>query len=217
MDRQWNVVICFQISIFEPLETAILRRQTGINRLWFAFKLVSLNHWKQLGKYDRSISCVVICFQISIFEPLETAILFKIILFVVLWFAFKLVSLNHWKQQEFFLPLGSSVVICFQISIFEPLETAIAFDYSAKVGLWFAFKLVSLNHWKQRTVHRKPYHIVVICFQISIFEPLETASHLRNNFPIRLWFAFKLVSLNHWKQREKPFWHTGRCCDLLSN
>ena len=43
---------------------------------------------------------VVICFQISIFEPLETT----------------------QKPLMTFLP---TVVICFQISIFEPLETTI--------------------------------------------------------------------------------------------
>ena len=41
------------------------------------------------------------------------------------------------------------VVICFQISIFEPLETT--------RFVWTLFE-----------------DIVVICFQISIFEPLET-------------------------------------------
>ena len=41
---------------------------------------------------------VVICFQISIFEPLET---------------------TYPAEQD----NGSPVVICFQISIFEPLET----------------------------------------------------------------------------------------------
>ena len=40
--------------------------------LWFAFKLVSLNHWKQLSKQQIEAIEVVICFQISIFEPLET-------------------------------------------------------------------------------------------------------------------------------------------------
>ena len=42
-----GVVICFQISIFEPLETTI---EPAFARL----------------------RAVVICFQISIFEPLET-------------------------------------------------------------------------------------------------------------------------------------------------
>ena len=46
---QFVVVICFQISIFEPLETT--RRAQGL-----------------IGEQ------VVICFQISIFEPLETTV-----------------------------------------------------------------------------------------------------------------------------------------------
>ena len=46
------------------------------------------------------------------------------------------------------------VVICFQISIFEPLETT--FDNSEAYSAW-----------------------VVICFQISIFEPLETTQVMK--------------------------------------
>ena len=66
------VVICFQISIFEPLETTYEKNIQLINELWFAFKLVSLNHWKQrLEVFSEQVE-VVICFQISIFEPLET-------------------------------------------------------------------------------------------------------------------------------------------------
>ena len=48
-----RVVICFQISIFEPLETTISATRFGATMLWFAFKLVSLNHWKQLKKFIR--------------------------------------------------------------------------------------------------------------------------------------------------------------------
>ena len=66
------VVICFQISIFEPLETTKKGNQTLPLALWFAFKLVSLNHWKQLKIMNLKEAFVVICFQISIFEPLET-------------------------------------------------------------------------------------------------------------------------------------------------
>ena len=66
------------------------------------------------------------------------------------------------------------VVICFQISIFEPLETTIRVDKSLRRWLWFAFKLVSLNHWKQHALRGAKEAPVVICFQISIFEPLET-------------------------------------------
>ena len=145
---------------------------------------------------------VVICFQISIFEPLETTKR-KWGKFVCgLWFAFKLVSLNHWKQRHDILSLLHQVVICFQISIFEPLETTVLVNLCFEILLWFAFKLVSLNHWKQH--HEKNLMLldVVICFQISIFEPLETTVFLWRQHLHMLWFAFKLVSLNHWKQQN---------------
>ena len=92
------------------------------------------------------------------------------------------------------------VVICFQISIFEPLETTVGVDYDPVSELWFAFKLVSLNHWKQHKFGCSTVFIVVICFQISIFEPLETTKMEVDLKTYKLWFAFKLVSLNHWKQ-----------------
>ena len=143
---------------------------------------------------------VVICFQISIFEPLKTAVIICGRYRASLWFAFKLVSLNHWKQQHFGYQKIISVVICFQISIFEPLKTAICSITSSQTPLWFAFKLVSLNHWKQRTFIVISSEEVVICFQISIFEPLKTAKGAFCIVRWQLWFAFKLVSLNHWKQ-----------------
>ena len=199
------VVICFQISIFEPLETTPLRFDTCSILLWFAFKLVSLNHWKQPYYQNHYYNKVVICFQISIFEPLETTIVKPEPCSVELWFAFKLVSLNHWKQQKILFPVGIVVVICFQISIFEPLETTpLRFD-TCSILLWFAFKLVSLNHWKQPYYQNHYYNKVVICFQISIFEPLETTIVKPEPCSVELWFAFKLVSLNHWKQQTDRF------------
>ena len=160
---------------------------------------------------------VVICFQISIFEPLETTDRDILMMFSTLWFAFKLVSLNHWKQPIHKRNMSIVVVICFQISIFEPLETTKVELSRGEWVLWFAFKLVSLNHWKQ--LINIFYHIpsVVICFQISIFEPLETTLNIWIWLPYLLWFAFKLVSLNHWKQRRWEKEHEGVCCDLLSN
>ena len=159
----------------------------------------------------------MICFQISIFEPLETTISLALARLRALWFAFKLVSLNHWKQQLFFLKLDYGVVICFQISIFEPLETTYATIFRPRSTLWFAFKLVSLNHWKQRCINENSRSPVVICFQISIFEPLETTFPWYTHLYHKLWFAFKLVSLNHWKQLFKAGKEVEGGCDLLSN
>ena len=117
---------------------------------------------------------VVICFQISIFEPLGTINSSWLLRPILLWFAFKLVSLNHWEQSEQTHPRRPSVVICFQISIFEPLGTILDLNTSQAPWLWFAFKLVSLNHWEQYIEKRGDRNRVVICFQISIFEPLGT-------------------------------------------
>ena len=58
---------------------------------------------------------------------------------------------------------------------------------------------------------------VVICFQISIFEPLETTFAKKPLQQGALWFAFKLVSLNHWKQQNARKKLNELGCDLLSN
>ena len=159
----------------------------------------------------------MICFQISIFEPLKTANCQKTNWKKQLWFAFKLVSLNRWKQRVQADSLRSWVVICFQISIFEPLKTAALVYDSRGKWLWFAFKLVSLNRWKQPEIRDSKLPLVVICFQISIFEPLKTAKFVIFAGEHRLWFAFKLVSLNRWKQLRSQNDRLTLRCDLLSN
>ena len=58
---------------------------------------------------------------------------------------------------------------------------------------------------------------VVICFQISIFEPLETTRQQPVQRRSALWFAFKLVSLNHWKQQLINNWTNKLRSDLLTN
>ena len=127
-----------------------------------------------MTRLTTSSTGVVICFQISIFEPLKTVKHKNRSQKDELWFAFKLVSLNHWKQSHTRIRRRCSVVICFQISIFEPLKTVIPGKWHGKFPLWFAFKLVSLNHWKQSSAVAFTLGSVVICFQISIFEPLKT-------------------------------------------
>ena len=134
-----------------------------------------------------------------------------------MWFAFKLVSLNHWIQPNRNYYSANGVVICFQISIFEPLNTAVEYFWRLRPRLWFAFKLVSLNHWIQRLWNGWDNRKVVICFQISIFEPLNTAVYLSSWWRRWLWFAFKLVSLNHWIQLNNDFNAVEARCDLLSN
>ena len=168
-------MIYFQICIFEPLETTIIFPFIKITKLWFTFKFVSLNHWKQH---------VIVCiFRIMCCDLLSN---------LYLWTIGNNISRRiKWDQ---------SVVIYFQICIFEPLETTVTIAKTTQLPLWFTFKFVSLNHWKQHCAKRFTYpsscdllsnlylwtignnrgqHLchptyVVIYFQICIFEPLET-------------------------------------------
>ena len=247
------VVIYFQICIFEPLETTPFIIFNAKHTLWFTFKFVSLNHWKQrnlplqehtsscdllsnlylwtignnIGAKNRRTIWVVIYFQICIFEPLETTkrksgrryICCDLLSNLYLW-TIGNNRLTKWTMMEV-------VVIYFQICIFEPLETTNPWRWQYTTQLWFTFKFVSLNHWKQRfsvvvvyelscdllsnlylwTIgnnipwNRATTHLVVIYFQICIFEPLETTLRPGLTPVVSLWFTFKFVSLNHWKQR----------------
>ena len=96
----------------------------------------------------------------------------------MLWFAFILVTLSHWKQHVAGISIRFGVVICFHFSNFEPLETAKTPPTDTRPRLWFAFILVTLSHWKQ--LRNVPGYVerVVICFHFSNFEPLETAYYL---------------------------------------
>ena len=141
--------------------------------LWFAFKLVSLNHWKQLIIRTKNTLSVVICFQISIFEPLETAVLFLSMAPERLWFAFKLVSLNHWKQPVNFNSIILGVVICFQISIFEPLETA-------------EYRLLSIFQRITKEIRK---------IKIMLFRPKS-----RNVFGILVFYIFTSIIYNFLKK-----------------
>ena len=168
------------------------------------------------NKYTQTRTHVVICFHFSIFEPLETVERIQTVLQKLLWFAFILVSLNHWKQCRNRKAVTKTVVICFHFSIFEPLETVNTGTYVSAPSLWFAFILVSLNHWKQYILRKNGEKDVVICFHFSIFEPLETVAAEYYNQMSQLWFAFILVSLNHWKQWSISDIFRLRSCDLLS-
>ena len=76
--------------------------------------------------------------------------------------------------------------------------------------------LIKIHYlWKTNT-HTDTHTHVVICFHFSIFEPLETAMWICYRHYRGLWFAFILVSLNHWKQRTTVWRLYWNRCDLLS-
>ena len=110
----------------------------------------------------------------------------------MLWFTFKFVSLNHWKQQNWF---NSPIYICC--------------DLLSNLYLWTIG-----NNIPADTAEPIP---VVIYFQICIFEPLETTDPCAQPAWSRLWFTFKFVSLNHWKQPAGEEEIPVLRCDLLSN
>ena len=129
----------------------------------------------------------------------------KRLLYILLWFAFNLLSLTYWKQRIniLLLPLISCdllsiyylwhtennggwcllircvVVICFQSIIFDILKTTQFAGRFNIVLLWFAFNLLSLTYWKQQGERYTLWYPVVICFQSIIFDILKTTGLLR--------------------------------------
>ena len=144
------IVICFQICTFEPLETAYLSVNGLPILLWFAFKFVPLNHWKQPNSIsdasDNGCDLLSNLYLWTIGNSAST----EIIRTLTLWFAFKFVPLNHWKQPLHLRPIN--VIGC---------------DLLSNLYLWTIGN--SQVRWQV------PGVVVVICFQICTFEPLETA------------------------------------------
>ena len=116
-------MICFQICTFEPLETTNQRCNEFTLRCDLLSNLYLWTIGNNIGISTADINIVVICFQICTFEPLETTPSTLITKLILLWFAFKFVPLNHWKQHHNYYHTHRQVVICFQICTFEPLET----------------------------------------------------------------------------------------------
>ena len=188
-------MICFQISIFAESYTPRCSHSLLPPSLWFAFKLVSLQSHIHQAESDFHFLAVVICFQISIFAESYTPHGINMLSDLLLWFAFKLVSLQSHIHRLTVVGTINGVVICFQISIFaesytptnsciimatalwfafklvslqshiHPLQSCLAY----RPALWFAFKLVSLQSHIHRVRHDGMGGYVVICFQISIF------------------------------------------------
>ena len=143
-------MICFQISIFAESYTPSSTYMYIGNLLWFAFKLVSLQSHIHQKKKREAMPPVVICFQISIFAESYTPMVREAAPVTVLWFAFKLVSLQSHIHPVSCLQIAFIVVICFQISIFAESYTPQTEISACLNWLWFAFKLVSL----QSHIHR---------------------------------------------------------------
>ena len=145
------VVNCFQICIFVLWQTTEVLIYTNGSLLWIAFKFVSLSYDKQrslrrlrllyscellsnlylcpmtnnLHKMFLMLKLVVNCFQICIFVLWQTTRIFYKQQIILLWIAFKFVSLSYDKQHRGALMKKQSVVNCFQICIFVLWQTTL--------------------------------------------------------------------------------------------
>ena len=113
---------------------------------------------------------------------------------IMLWFAWKFLSLWYQTQQILVLLWHKVVVICLKISIFVVSNTTVTrhlpsglrcdllenfylcgikHNYEKKYiplhWLWFAWKFLSLWYQTQRTYQLSYTPLVVICLKISIF------------------------------------------------
>ena len=171
------VVICFHFTIFVVLETT----QCMMDVHQWRCDLLSFYYLCRTGnnkdkEYFISL-LVVICFHFTIFVVLETTFGHGCSGRYLLWFAFILLSLSYWKQQVVTMWLcclccdllsfyylcrtgnnpapiqgqDRQVVICFHFTIFVVLETTGTMVCFISRVLWFAFILLSLSYWKQRS------------------------------------------------------------------
>ena len=91
----------------------------------------------------------------------------------------------------------SNVVIRFQICIFDILNTAINPSFKVKVCCDSLSNLYLWHIKYSKSARLFPLWIVVIRFQICIFDILNTAIAYFNSLAVLLWFAFKFVSLTY--------------------
>ena len=128
------------------------------------------------GVFPKHYRPVVICFQVYIFDILDTAP------FAALAIDFScnlLSSLYLWHiRYSRYLHWGFErvVVICFQVYIFDILDTALLTEKSSLDGcnLLSSLYLWHIRYSLCQWVPREPW--VVICFQVYIFDILDTAS-----------------------------------------
>ena len=159
---------------------------------------------------------VVICFHFTTFAVLETAASRSLNRQNPLWFAFILLPLPYWKQRKVVLPPLFPVVICFHFTTFAVLETAHREGRFGWNALWFAFILLPLPYWKQRTTLKTEAECG--CDLLSFYYLCRTGNSngLPKKYLPMLWFAFILLPLPYWKQPPSFFQGAFASCDLLS-
>ena len=132
-----------------------------------------------------------------------------------MWIALNYVSLKSWIQLGCFIWFAEAVVNCFELCIFEKLNTTVWVRHFASELLWIALNYVSLKSWIQqgRTAYIRLR--VVNCFELCIFEKLNTTPSLIACVKALLWIALNYVSLKSWIQHHTMLMICQDSCELL--
>ena len=155
------------------------------------------------------------CFELCIFEKLNTTLWqqtanntsCELLWIMYLWKVEYNVTVSPVK--------GVSVVNCFELCIFEKLNTT-SFDILHNhYLLWIALNYVSLKSWIQRSLIEFFCHIVVNCFELCIFEKLNTTTSYNGFWWLELWIALNYVSLKSWIQQAWFSLFISSSCELL--
>ena len=187
-----DVVNCFQICIFVSDDTAGGEDLRVGERLWIAFKFVSLYRMTQLCRAKRL--ALVGC------ELLSNLYL------CIGWH-----SKNYWDSNDIY------VVNCFQICIFVSDDTALSRWCSWAESCELLSNLYLCIGWHSDDADAHALVGVVNCFQICIFVSDDTAAVCIAPMAPMLWIAFKFVSLYRMTQRLRGKHGQWTCCELLSN
>ena len=151
--RSATVVICLKTTIFVVSTTTKEKRRWQSFLLWFAWKQLSLSYQQQQEKRKKYYPFVVICLKTTIFVVSTTTAATSTSRMILLWFAWKQLSLSYQQQRKRTSPLCRSVVICLKTTIFvvsTTTEKKFALFY---LMLWFAWKQLSLSY-QQQPAHR---------------------------------------------------------------
>ena len=224
----WKLVVnCFQICIFVSDFTTHADGLVHRERLWIAFKFVSLCRILQPSPSFTLTVTVVNCFQICIFVSDFTTRLRTFGSTMKLWIAFKFVSLCRILQPAYirkrlqyrcellsnlYLCVGfynlnltnnerAAVVNCFQICIFVSDFTTWSRWWQQRSGCELLSNLYLCVGFYNTLQVEDNSQEVVNCFQICIFVSDFTTLWKSFKIPFKLWIAFKFVSLCRILQR----------------
>ena len=118
-----DVVNCFELCIFEKLNTTVISLRSLSVMLWIALNYVSLKSWIQLNDATQTEGLGCELLWIMYLWKVEYNFEWHGRWFWLLWIALNYVSLKSWIQQERDITAISRVVNCFELCIFEKLNT----------------------------------------------------------------------------------------------